>query len=82
MAVVAAMAVEQEADVADAKSNTAGKTVRVTWVKSAIGYSKDQKATIKALGFRRLNQTLEKADTPQVRGQIFKVKHMLRIEEV
>lgn len=75
------MAVE-EADVADAKSNTPGKTVRVTWVKSAIGYSKDQKATIKALGFRRLNQTLEKADTPQVRGQIFKVQHMLRIEEV
>ena len=78
LAVVAARAT-QEADV-DANTNQ-GKTLRVTWVRSSIGYPKDQKATIKAIGFRRLNQTLELADSPQLRGQIFKVKHMLKIEE-
>jgi large subunit ribosomal protein L30 len=74
-----ALAVAQEADV-DANTNQ-GKTLRVTWVRSSIGYPKDQKATIKAIGFHRLNQTLELADSPQLRGQIFKVKHMLKIEE-
>jgi large subunit ribosomal protein L30 len=76
---VATAGAVKEADVADAKNER--KTIKVTYVRSAIGYSKDQKATIKALGFRRLNQTVELVDSPPVRGQIFKVKHMLKVEE-
>ncbi|ACZ38490.1 50S ribosomal protein L30 [Sphaerobacter thermophilus] len=56
------------------------KTIRVTYYRSAIGYSQDQKDTIRALGFRRLNQTLEKPDNPSVRGMIYKVRHLVRIE--
>lgn len=56
------------------------KTIRVTYYRSAIGYSQDQKDTIRALGFRRLNQTLEKPDNPSVRGMIDKVRHLVRIE--
>lgn len=73
------IAVVKEADV-DAANNP-NKTVRVTWVRSSIGYAKDQKATIKAIGFHRLNETLELPDSPQLRGQIFKVKHMLKVDE-
>lgn len=76
---IAAARAHKEADV-DAASNP-NKTLRVTWVRSSIGYPKDQKATIKAIGFNRLNQTLELPDSPQLRGQIFKVKHMLKVEE-
>ena len=62
--------------------NPAGtsKTLKITWVKSAIGYPKGQKATIKALGLHHLNQTVERPDNPQVRGQIFKVRHMVVVE--
>ncbi|GAB4547751.1 MAG: 50S ribosomal protein L30 [Anaerolineales bacterium] len=63
------------------KKATASKTVRVTWVKSDIGFTKGQKATIKALGLRRLHQTIEHKDTPALRGMITKVIHMLKIEE-
>ncbi len=63
------------------KKETTGKTLRITWVKSDIGFTKDQKATIKALGLRRLHQTVEHKDTPAVRGMITKVIHMLKIEE-
>jgi large subunit ribosomal protein L30 len=57
------------------------KTLKVTWVRSGIGYSKDQKATIQSLGLHRLNETVERPDSPQVRGQINKVRHMLSVEE-
>ena len=57
------------------------KTLKVTWVKSGIGYSKDQKATIQSLGLHRLNETVEHPDTPQMRGQINKVRHMVSVEE-
>ena len=63
------------------KKETSGKTLRVTWVKSDIGFTKDQKATIKALGLRRLHQTIEHTDTPALRGMLTKVIHMLKIEE-
>jgi large subunit ribosomal protein L30 len=53
----------------------------VTWVKSDIGFTKDQKATIKALGLRRLHQTVEHKDHPALRGMLKKVIHMLKIEE-
>jgi len=63
------------------KKETTGKTLRVTLVRSAIGYSKDQKATVKALGLRRLNQTIEHKDTPALRGMLNKVIHLLKVEE-
>lgn len=63
-----------------AKTKT-GKTIKVTLVKSAIGYPVPQKATVKALGLRRLHQTVEHADSPALRGMLAKVIHLIRIEE-
>jgi large subunit ribosomal protein L30 len=60
---------------------TEGKLIKVTLVRSPIGYPEPQKATVRALGFHRLHQTLEKEDTPVVRGMLAKVIHMIRIEE-
>ncbi len=56
--------------------------VRVRQVKSGIGYAKDQKATLRGMGFRRLNQVVELEDTPAVRGMIRKVVHLVCIEEL
>jgi large subunit ribosomal protein L30 len=56
--------------------------LRITWVKSAIGYKKNQKRTIAALGLRKLGQTIEHEDTPQVRGMVFAVRHLVEMEEV
>ena len=66
---------------AEAKNKNESKKIKVTWVKSGIGYALDQKRTLRSMGFTRLNQTLERPDTPQFRGQINKVKHLVRIEE-
>ena len=55
-------------------------SVRVTWVKSMIGYDRRQRATLRGLGLRRLNQTVELKDAPQVRGMITKVAHLVRVE--
>ena len=57
-----------------------GKTVRVTWVKSAIGYDRRQRSTLKGLGLLRLQQTVEVPDQPAVRGMIAKVLHLVRVE--
>ena len=56
--------------------------IKVKLVKSPIGYAKDQKATVKALGLGKLNSEIIKEDNPAVRGQIFKVKHLVSVEEV
>lgn len=58
------------------------KMLRVTLVKSPIGFSKDQKRTVTALGLNKLNSTHELPDNNAVRGMIFKVKHLVRVEEV
>ena len=63
------------------KKDTTAKTLRVTLVRSPIGYTKDQKKTAIALGLRRMNQTVEHTDTPALRGMLFKIIHLLRIEE-
>ena len=63
------------------KKETTGKILRVTQIRSAIGYPKDQKATVKALGLRRLHQTVEHTDTPALRGMLNKIIHLLKIEE-
>ncbi len=63
------------------KKDTSGKTIRVTLVRSPIGYTKDQKRTVIALGLRRLHQTIEHKDTPAMRGMLNKVVHLVKIEE-
>ena len=55
--------------------------LRITWIKSGIGYTQDQKRTLKALGFHRLNQSITQDDRPSVRGMLNKVKHLVRVEE-
>ncbi|MBC8505666.1 MAG: 50S ribosomal protein L30 [Chloroflexi bacterium] len=57
------------------------KTLRITLVKSPIGYSQRQKGTVRALGLRRLNQTVEQQDNPVIRGMIEKVSHLVSVEE-
>ena len=64
-----------------AKAKTTAKTIKVTLVRSPIGYPKPQKATVRALGLRRMNQTVEHADTPSLRGMLAAVIHLIRIEE-
>lgn len=56
--------------------------LRITWVRSGIGHTFDQKETIRALGLRRLHHTVEQPDNQSVRGMVFKVKHLVRVEEV
>jgi len=63
------------------KKENAGKTIRVTLVKSPIGYTKDQKETVFALGLHRMHQTVEHTDTPALRGMLTKVIHLLKVEE-
>ena len=63
------------------KQELTGNTIRVTLVRSPIGYTKDQKATAKALGLRRLHQTVEHKNDPTVRGMIQKIIHLVQIEE-
>lgn len=57
------------------------KQIKVTLTKSTIGAKKDQIATVEALGLRKLHQTVEKPDNPQIRGMIFKVKHLVTVAE-
>ena len=58
------------------------KRLRITWVKSAIGYSQRQKDTIKALGLRRLRDRVEREDSPSLRGMMQKVSHLVKVEEI
>ena len=55
--------------------------LRITWIKSGIGYAQDQKRTLKALGLNRLNQSVVHGDSLSVRGMINKVRHLIRVEE-
>ena len=64
-----------------ARKKAKQKVLRITLVKSPIGYSKRQKDTVRALGLRRLNQTVEQQDTPVIRGMIAKVSHLIQVEE-
>jgi large subunit ribosomal protein L30 len=57
------------------------KMLSITLVKSAIGYSERHKATIRALGFNRLHQTVVHEDTPTTRGMLAKVAHLVIVEE-
>lgn len=55
--------------------------IKVTLVKSTIGCKKDQIATVEALGLKRIRHTVVKNDTPQIRGMIKKVSHLVKVEE-
>ena len=59
----------------------AKKTLRITQVKSSIGYKKDQLATLKALGLGKIGRSIDQVDNESVRGMIFKVKHLVEVEE-
>lgn len=56
-------------------------SVKITQVKSVIDRSQRQKDTIRALGLRKVNQTVEKELTPQIQGMINKVNHLVKVEE-
>lgn len=58
-----------------------GKTIRVTLVKSPIGFNKTQKATVQALGLRKLHQTVEKPDNPCIRGMVIAISHLVQVSE-
>lgn len=64
-----------------AAKKKSGKKLQVTLIKSPIGYSKRQKGTIRALGLRRMNQSVSHDDTPVIRGMIAKVSHMVEVQE-
>ena len=57
------------------------KKLKIKLIKGVAGTRSDQRATISGLGLRRINQTVELADTPAVRGMVNKVNHLVRIEE-
>ncbi len=61
--------------------NAKGKLLKIKWVVSFIACPKDMRQTIRGLGFRRMNQTVERADTPATRGMILKVRHLVVVEE-
>lgn len=56
--------------------------LQITYTKSAIGYNQRQKGTIKALGLKKLHQTVEHDDNPVIRGMINRVSHLVAVEEV
>ena len=56
--------------------------LRITWTKSAIGYAERQKATIRALGLKRIRHSVAHDDTPTIRGMAHKVRHLVTVEEV
>jgi large subunit ribosomal protein L30 len=59
---------------------TGARPIRATWRKSAIGYSEEMKATVRSLGFRKLNQTRDLPDTPAVRGMLRKVDFLVAVD--
>ena len=60
----------------------AKKTLRLTQVKSSIGRKADQGKTLKALGLGRIGKTVDQVDNESIRGMIFKVKHLIKVEEI
>lgn len=58
------------------------KQLKITWSKSTIGYPETQRLTIQSLGLRKLQHTVIKEDTPELRGQINKVRHLIVVEEI
>jgi large subunit ribosomal protein L30 len=55
--------------------------IRIKWVRSQIGYPEDQRRTMRALGLKKLQHTVEHEDSPTIRGMVQKVRHMIVVEE-
>jgi large subunit ribosomal protein L30 len=64
------------------RKKKADKQIRITYTKSAIGYSQRQKGTIRALGLKHLGDRVEHDDTPVVRGMVEKVRHLVQVEDI
>lgn len=64
-----------------AKKSADAKRLKVTLVRSTIGFDKKQAAVVESMGLRRLNHTIEMADTPATRGMIHKVRHLVTVAE-
>ena len=62
-------------------SDKTQKTVRIKWIRSGIGFTHHQKWVVRSLGLRKLNQEVERLDTPQIRGLVAKVPHLVTIVE-
>jgi len=60
---------------------SAGKRVKITLVRSPIGFNRTQSETVTGMGLRRINHTVELADTPETRGMIHKVRHLVEVQE-
>ena len=58
-----------------------GGRIRIQYYRSATGYSKEQKEIVRSVGFTKLNQIVERPDTPSMRGVVAKVPHLIRIVE-
>ena len=58
------------------------KKLRIKQVRSLIDSNQKQRRTMEALGLKRINHTVEHTDTPQIRGMVFKMKHLLKVEEI
>jgi large subunit ribosomal protein L30 len=65
---------------ANHRTDTKGATVKVTLVKSPIGFKDNQEQVVRGLGLRRIRHTVELKDTPAIRGMIHKVRHLLEVE--
>ena len=66
---------------AEKKGAKSASTVKIQWVKSFIGCTDDMRQTIRGLGLRRMQQVVEREDTPAVRGMIHKVRHLVEVVE-
>ncbi len=64
------------------RKKKSAKKLHITYVRSSIGYSRRQKGTIRALGLKRLGDTVEHEDTPVIRGMVHKVQHLVQVDEV
>lgn len=56
--------------------------LKVTLTRSLIGHPQDQRATVKALGLKKINSVVEKDDNPAIRGMIHKIEHLVKVEEI
>ena len=65
---------------ANQRTDTKGATVKVTLVKSPVGFARNQLAVVRGLGLRRIRHTVELKDTPETRGMIHKVRHLVEVE--
>jgi large subunit ribosomal protein L30 len=66
---------------ANLRTDTKGATVKVTLIKSPIGFNDKQAAVVRGLGLRRIRHTVELKDTPAARGMIHKVRHLVEVKE-